>query len=237
MSFTDFIRLQNDWAHVLLSDERLAKVNVATRDQIIESGSKLPDETIAAETLVYTAERNGFRGAGVIVERPTLLPRTPNVPGPQGDIVLEFLILEDPEENLAPMTGTGLGADQIGQTILDIGHIFTSQGDGVYRAESLRPARDWEPLRGYRAMLRIEQNRGQTDRVAYPQFSIAGAVTILSPTGGAAIYFTTNGSCPAPSNKNATIYSAPLTLGAGTVLRAAAFKSGMIQSAIAMIKL
>lgn len=227
MAFTDFIRLQNDWAHVLLSDDWLAKVNIVTRDKLIEDAAATQDETLMAEVLAYTVERNGASGAGVIVEKPELVATLPNVPGPQGDLLFTFLILEDQLTN-----NTGRAADQIGQKILDIAHIFTSQGDGVYRADAnaLSGARDWEPLRAYRARLRIMNNRGQSDRVATPVYS---AGTITCATAGAASYYTTDGSCPAPSNKNATLYTAPLTLDAGTVLRAASFKSGYVQSAIA----
>lgn len=231
MAFTDFIRLQNDWAHVLLSDEWLDKVNIVTRERLILDGSQMPDETLAVETLAYLTERNGGSGVGVIVEKPELAVSLFNVPGPQGDLVITFLILEDPLTN-----NTGRAADQVGQKILDIGHIFTSQGDGVYTSapNALSAARDWEPLRAFRARLRIENNRGQTDRVATPQITPGlGNVSITSPTGGAQIYFTIDGTCPAPSNMTASFYNVPFSPPSGTMIRAAAFKSGMVQSAIA----
>ncbi|MEZ5305457.1 MAG: LamG-like jellyroll fold domain-containing protein, partial [Verrucomicrobiales bacterium] len=47
-------------------------------------------------------------------------------------------------------------------------------------------------------------------------------------TEGAAIYYTTDGSVPTPAN--GTLYAGPVAIGTTTVLRAAAFRDGFIQS-------
>ena len=51
---------------------------------------------------------------------------------------------------------------------------------------------------------------------------------LLQLTCGAAIYYTTDGSYPAPANAEATLYTAPFELpAAGTVVRAAGYATGM----------
>jgi hypothetical protein len=55
------------------------------------------------------------------------------------------------------------------------------------------------------------------------------AVGITSATGGANIYYTTNGSVPSPAN--GTLYSGPVTVSGTTLLRAGAFLSGYLSSA------
>jgi len=53
-------------------------------------------------------------------------------------------------------------------------------------------------------------------------------VAITTATQGAAIWYTTDASVPEPTNPAATLYTAPLTIGQHTTLRAAAFKAGWI---------
>jgi len=75
-------------------------------------------------------------------------------------------------------------------------------------------------------------------QVATPTFSPgAGAysnaqlVTIATSTGGAAIRYTVNGPDPTPTT--GTLYSSPVSVPASQTLRAIAYKSGMIDSAVA----
>jgi hypothetical protein len=71
-------------------------------------------------------------------------------------------------------------------------------------------------------------------QVSAPIFSPAGGtyataqtVAISSPTGGATIYYTTNGSTPATSS---TIYTTPLAISANVTIRAIATRSGYFNS-------
>jgi len=236
MSFTNFIQLQRDAAHLLLGDSWLQYINVVTREEILETGSTLPDETLAYETLAYTTERNGRRGCGVIVEKPEMAATHPNVPGPQGQIMLTFLVLENPLENEAIDIGTQIPADQVGQRILDLAHLWAVEGVGMFRADAaaMVAARDFEPLRGYRVRIRMEANRGQSERVLRVSIAVDGTtVTLTTATAGATIYYTTDGTSPGPSNSAAQIYSAPFTAADGAEVRAAGFKTGLIQSGIA----
>lgn len=244
MAFTDFLKLQDDGAHLLLSDGRLSSVNVVTREKLILDNSRLPDQTLAAEVLAYLTERNGRKGAGVIVEKPEFSVSLPNVPGPQGDITLTFLVLEDPLENEAPDSGTLMPADQIAQCILDLGHLWALEGIGIFAAaaDAMRAAKDFEPLRGYRVKLRSTSNRGQTQRICRVSITSAGdplLVTLATATAEADIWYVVGDGSPAPSNPAATKYADPFEAVAGSVVRAAAFavagsaSAGMLQSSVA----
>ncbi len=240
MAFTDFIQLQRDIAHALLSEPWLNYVNVVTREEIIENGSKLEDENLAAEVLCYDTMRNGKKGCGIIVEKPEMAAVFPNQPGPQGDLLVVCLVLENWADNYGEW-GTNLAADQVAQKILDIGHLWVIEGVGPLRSDdsAIVTAKEWEPLRAYKARLRVKANRGQTERVQRVSVSIAdqtGIVTLSTATAGADIYYTTDGSFPGPSNATAQLYDPdvpPTVIGTHGVLRSAGFKDGMIMSAIA----
>ncbi|MCA9217457.1 MAG: chitobiase/beta-hexosaminidase C-terminal domain-containing protein, partial [Planctomycetales bacterium] len=61
-------------------------------------------------------------------------------------------------------------------------------------------------------------------------YSETQTVEIATETEDADIYFTTNGSEPAPDNPAATKYASPVSISTTTVLRAAAFKDGLLPS-------
>jgi hypothetical protein len=111
-------------------------VNIVTRARLLLDSSRLPDQNTEAEVLAYMTPRNNKFGCGVIVEKPELVASLPNVPGPQGDLVIVCLVLEDPLQNLDPVNGTGLAADQVAQKIQDIGHHWGVEGLGTWRADT-----------------------------------------------------------------------------------------------------
>jgi hypothetical protein len=244
MSFTNFIQLQNDVAHLLMSDDWLANVNIVTRDRLVADASTQADQTLAAEVLAYLTERNGRRGCGIIVEKPKLAVTLPNVPGPQGEITLTCLVIEDPMENDAPTTGTNLPADQVGQRILDLGHLWVVEGLGTWRADAnaLSEADEWRPLRAYNATLRISCNRGQSQRAGRVGIALGGVniddmnreLILGCETENAQIYWTRDGSLPGPSNSGAELYNGPVIVPVGLEIRAASFvpDSALITSGI-----
>lgn len=239
-TFTDFIGLQHDFAHMLLCDDFLATVNIVTRKRLLlDADQRLPDKNMAAESLVYVTPRNKKHGVGVIVERPQMgvKPEFLGVPGPQGAIVLECLVIEDEMTNLGPTSGTGIAADQVGQRIVDLAHLWVCEGQGTYHAGNavMQEAKDWQPLSAYRVTMILDCNRGQTERVGRVGITLGDTtVTLSCGTAGAAIYYSTQaGKFPGPSD-GATLYGAPFAKpAAGTVIRAAAYKGGLIQSPMA----
>ena len=233
MSVTNFVKFQNFVAHYLSSYNALDNVNIVTRARLLADESRLPDQTLAAEVLAYITPRNGRVGAGVIVEPPGFEVGHPNLPGPEGDLTLELLILEDRITNLSPAEGTQLPADQICQTIMDALHWEQFEGFGQMFCDrsAMVPAKDFAPLDAYRIKFRLRMPRSQTAKVQPPVITEnSGVITLACLTAGAQIYYTTDESFPGRSNAAATLYDAAFPADVGTVINAAAYLDGMTPS-------
>lgn len=236
MSFTDFLKVQRYVAHALLSDEWLEHVNIATRDYILANASQLPDETLAAEVLVYITPRNGREGCGVIVEKPIFRVDAPNLAGPQGDLVLTCLILSDRLANEGPVTGTNRPANQVGQRILEMCHNWRIHPAGAFYADAnaLQEAKEFAPLDAWRVNLRMKLPRAQNTQVAEPTITADGLeITLACPTVDAEIFYTLDETMPAHQrggNPGSTRYTAPFTVESGDVVTVCAYKTDLIQS-------
>jgi hypothetical protein len=231
--FTNFIKFQNFVAHYLSSYNALDNVNIVTRETLLSSESRLPDETLAVEVLAYITPRNGRVGAGIIVEKPGFEVGSPNLPGPEGDLTLELLILEDRLTNAGPTEGTGLAADQIGQIIMDALHWQQFEGFGQMFCDrnAMTEAKDFQPLSAYRLKFRLRMPRGQTTKVAQPTITEnAGTITLACTTVDAQIYYTTDETFPGRSNAAALLYGVPFPVEVGTVINVAAYCDGLTPS-------
>ena len=250
MSFTDFIALQNDFAHLLLCDPWLAPVNIVTRHRLLENLDQLPDETYAAEVLAYITPRNqadGRTGAGVIIEQPEVEVNQAVSPGPQKDIILTALVLEEPLANNGPQTGTLLAADQIAQRILEVGHLWSADDLGDLHADrnAIAPAKDFEPLRAFRVKLRFLHSNSQTARISLPAIAIDGSfnVTLTTPSEApnSQLYYVLlpggvapdhSATFPGRSNPAAVKYTGAFPTQAGDVVRWAAHDPDFLPSRI-----
>ncbi len=231
MSYTDFIRPQNDVAHVLLSDEWLNNVNIVTRDRIIADESKLPDKTLALEVLAYITGRNGRHGCGVIIEKPGIDVENPNLPGPEMFLRISLLIVEEPLANNSAALGTLLPADQVAQRCLESLHGLAVEGMGELWADrnAIVPTEEvgGGGLREFRVNLRARLQRAQSERPAFPEITEnAGTISLSHTDASAVLYYTTDGTYPGPSNTKATRYADPFAVEDGTVIRAAAYVTG-----------
>ena len=251
-TLTDFKQLQRDAAFAYASDSRLQTVNIITREQLLADQSRLPDETLAAEVLGYITPRNGKQGICVIVEKPRFEVPNPSAPGPQGEIVIESLVLEDQLTNMDPAEGTGLAADYVAQVILEIAHGWNLnfQSDFVADRNAMAEAKEWQPLRAYKVQHRMVLSRAQTTRITTPTLiqdsPSAGMITLTNDpaTPDAVIYYTLDGDSPAPDNVRddgqcgSHLYTAPIVAPVGTtVFRWAAFKAGYLNSAFAQVNI
>lgn len=236
MSFTNFIKFQNFVAHYLCSYNALDRVNIVTRERLLADESRLPDETLAVEVLAYTTPREGGDGrigAGIIIEKPGFETTAPNLPGPEGHLTLEILVLEDRLTNSGPTEGTQLAADQICQTIMDALHWQQFEGFGQMFSDrnAMTEARDFQPLSAYRLRFKLRMPRAQTEKVAQPTITeVALSVTLACATADAQIYYTLDESYPGRSNPGAILYSAPFTVVAGDIINAAAYKEALTPS-------
>lgn len=232
MSFTDFVKLQTEVAHVLRADADLESVNIITRHQLIENESRLPDKTLALEVLAYITPRNGRKGCGIIVEKPEISVENPNLPGPECFTIITCLILEDRLQNEAPVSGTLKPADQAAQRILELLHGLIIENHGGFYAErnAIQPAPEFDPLVAYKVRLKVRLQRDQTARCATPTITEDAGTITLAVTDDSEIWFTTDESFPARFNPVATQYSAPFTAAAGVVIRWAAYAATRPQS-------
>jgi len=220
---TDFTQLQDDLLQVLLSSDTLANVNIVSYYKL-----RLQEEI--NYSAVCLTPRNGRAGCGVVIEVPTFEVNSPNVTGPIGDIVHSLVVVEEPTMNHEPTNGTLLTAYQVAQILLDVLHQWSNGGSGqVYaaaRAIADEPA--FQPgLLALRVQVKQKEVRAQTPRCAQPIVSeTTGFVTLACATPGATMYYTLDGTAPAPSNPGAQKYVAPFQTQSGQTIRYAAWAAG-----------
>jgi hypothetical protein len=240
VNFIDLVAVQKEFACLIGSDEQLLRVNIATRDYIMANASQLPDETLAAEVLVYITPREGADGrigCGIIVERPGLrIPQSVS-PGPQKILALEFLILEDRLINNGPTEGTGIASDWIAQRLVELGHNYYLEGIGEFHADpnAIQAARDFAPLDAWRVTLLCHLETQTPNRVTLPTISAdeLDRTVLTNVTADAEIFYTTDESMPARAgagNPGSVRYEAPVALETGTVIRWAAYKNDLLPS-------
>jgi hypothetical protein len=208
------IGLQTDAYYKLLAETALQNWNIVL----------LRDELFASEiavSAVWQTPRNGKAGGGIIVGMPLLTVEDPDAPGPELTANLIFTVLEQPDMNT-----TGLFSEDVVFLILQILHEFaTAQNCTLYAKGSVvTPNRDFEGIRGYNVRLEARLAGGGAIPAATPVITFAAdTATITCATGGAAIYYTTDGSFPSSANAAAQVYAAPVAVASGATVRAAAY--------------
>ena len=178
----------------------------------------------------------------------------PSVPGPVGNLVLSCVVVEEPNLNMEPETGTCLSAEAVAQFILDSSHQWEIGGVGVMCAvrEAIRGIGRTEDLHGvvgetslrdmfwdaqrfrglvaYRVKLQMQAAGAARPRVALPVAQVEGAeVTLSCATDGAAVYCAIDAGFPGPGNERAAQYEGPFEM-TGSLLRFAAYKEGWVRS-------
>lgn len=224
----DLVQLQSDVTMALLSDARLAAINVVQY-------RKLRQQSEVDASAIYAVPRKGEQaGSGVLVEMPTMRVTEPNLPGPSGQFLVTCVAVEEPNLNLTPVTGTQVQAEDVAQMVLECLHGLLIEGLGSLYADDrpITPTDEFQGLVAYRISLRLRltSNPKQIDRVAIPTIQEAGLqVTLACATAGADIYYTEDGTFPGPGNAAAVKYANTFAM-TGTVLRWAAYKAGMVGS-------
>jgi hypothetical protein len=131
--------------------------------------------------------------------------------------------------------GTQKQAARIALNVRDSLHLYFSGLTRTTLHEAPRPITPVEePEEGevsYIVTMHADFSTGRRQKVATPSGSAAdGELTLACATEDATIYVTTDGSYPGPANESAEIYTTPITLTEGLVIRAGAVKSGCCPS-------
>jgi len=250
----DFVQLQEDLTQGLLCESALQYINVVQY-------RKLRLQSEIDWSAIYAAPRNGRAGCGIVVEMPTFEVLHPNVSGPVGNLVLSCVVLEEPNLNADPATGTQMSAEAVSKFILDSSHQWEIGGVGVmaavreairglWRTEDLRgvvapgslrdaiwDAQRFEGLVAYRVKLQMQAAGRPVARASQPTAQQQQAeVTLACATEGAEVYYTTDGSFPGPGNPRAAKYRGPFQA-SGSVVRYAAYRGGMFRSGVGRTEL
>lgn len=227
---TDFVQLQEDLTQALLSATQLANINIVQLRKL-----RLQSEVDSA--VIYTKQRNGKAGCGILVEMPTGEVKKPNVPGPELTLVCSFLVVEQPMINLNPTTGTQMTAEEALQNVLDIFHQWQVDDMGAFYAapKPFEPVDATPGTVAYRVRFTLASPKQPTVRLTQPSIAEnALEITLANSADNpdAAIYYTTDGSYPAKTevNPGSTLYTVPFTVNSGDTIRWAAYRDGNTQS-------
>lgn len=232
MSDTSLIDLQLDIGGRLTADEGL--VDIPVYDE--RKADIATEIEVALGTLTG---KNGKMGACCVVLQPTASDEMPDAPFGPMKVNLSILVLENVLVNKGA-TGTGKHALTIARRIHRILKHYIPGGIAACLNPSTPTIVPVEnPLADVAYEVRFETTEadpGRELKVATPAISptsgtVPRTVTITCGTSGASIYYTLDGTYP--RSGNGTLYSGPVTVTQAAMLRAGAYKTGMIGSDIA----
>jgi hypothetical protein len=237
----DFVKIQEYLTQGLLCEETLGAINVKQWRKLRLQG-QIDESVIALEPRVPAgsdAPHAGRSGCGALVEMPSYEVVHENISGPPGLITASVLVLEEPNLNFAPETGTQMSAEEVAKFIADSTHQWVIGGSGIFTAvrKTIEPADEYPGLVGYRTKLHMQAPRNLLTRCAPVTVTeVALNVTLASATEGAAIYYTLDESFPGPANEEAVLYAEAFDMEAGQVLLVAAYKSGCLRSNVGRLE-
>jgi hypothetical protein len=227
MSDISIAVLQEDLGFFINSDAEFANVNVQLERKELYSS----EVAIAA---IWETVKGGASGIGVVIAMPKINVVSANGP-------LEFVcrqrltVLEEPNLNQTPGTGTQTFAEDLGAYLLQLLHEYALAQDITLYAEgeAMVPNREYKDIRGVDLDFNYKFAPTQLTRCATVpiSFSFGGdqqqLVTLSCATDGATIYFTGDGTFPGQANGAAQVYAAPFLATSGTQIRAAAIADGL----------
>lgn len=217
--------LQDDCTAKLNAEEFFSTVSVV-------SVRKLQIASEIAKKLPHLTQKNDKSGCGVLVGMPTIDVIDPDIPGPQLLVRQSFRVQESPLIN-GGANGTGKSAEEVALQILRTLHLFQIEGVTGLRGDkgAITPNTEFENLVTYDVTLTGRMANSGLEKVAMPSIEEAAlTVTLSCATADASIYYTTDDSFPGSGNSAAQPYGAPFAVESGTVVRWAAYKTGMIGS-------
>lgn len=227
--------LQQEIADRLAADAYFSDITVLT-----ERTADL-DNTISRALKLVTVKGSKI-GVAVVVGLFTGDADHPNAPGPSwSTAATRVTVFEHPMINTGA-TGTEKAAVDIAARVAQVLHDYLAGGIGqtllVQGKDAIQPvpASQLEPgTIAYQVRVETSLDSAALAKAAQPAIAAVpgtGKVTITlsSATSGAAIYYTTDYSLPRSGATGSTLYSAPFDISAACMLRAVAYKTGMVAS-------
>lgn len=176
-------------------------------------------------------KKNGKGGAAVTVTMPTGSTPEGNVPGPEIEERLTVRVQENPLFNMNADTGTRKSAEEIALEVLQLFHLFRSGGQTWYAArDSLIPSVEFVPKVTYDVTFLRKLVLAAPEKSRAPMFTPeegdAPQTVTIEAGGGAAVWYSTDGSYPTPDAEGSTLYAGPVEIDTPTILRAVAYEPG-----------
>lgn len=221
MSYAILDTIQADVLAVLKNLPALTGANILT-----DANGDL-DSRVDRLLGIQAAGSGGKRGLAVIVLAPEVDAPEENLPGPPMLLKLDVQILEHVQTNRGP-AGTGITSSQAALMALSALHLRMSGPLALYAApKAIQPLPVLDGLVSHSVTLQCRTGGVLPAKVASVHPSEADdVITLTCATEGAAIYYTTDGTYPTPTN--GTLYEEPLVgVTVGTYFRAAAYKAAM----------
>ena len=172
-------------------------------------------------------------GTWAVVQVPHAIVTSPTAPGPIFDPVEIAVHIR---ENIPVVTGPH--ALEVAETALALLHLYRPDtiNEVLCAAPNALTRMNESNVVGYEIRVRTQAGAAYAvPQLDAPTISSAGThspqtVTLASDKPGAAIYYTLDGSQPAPRGPTATLYTAPFTVSAPSLLRTRAWLAGYITS-------
>lgn len=201
-----------------------------------------PRANLAATAIIQGIEaalnclslKGGKGGAAVTVLMPTGDSPDGNVGGPELEERITVRVQELPLTNMGAQ-GTLKSAESIALEVLRLLHHFRSGGQVWYADnQALTPNLEFAPKVTYDVTFRRKLVLGTRPKAAMPMLTpedgAAPQTVTIEAAAGAAIYYTLDGSYPAPGAPGSTLYTAPVEVAAATIVRAVAYETGKAAS-------
>jgi len=220
------LQLQEDLTAKLLSEAALAKVNIVSLRKL------LIDSTVDV-SMAWLTPRAGKLGTGIVVGMPGFTEELKETGLSDVTVEVPIFCLEYPPSAQSAASGSRLTAPELaviarrllrGWVIEGVGSFFT-EGQAI---QPDAPPPDHDDVVCHVLTVKLRLRQVADTRCARPTISEAAlAVTLTNVTSGATIYYTKDGTFPGSGNSAALVYAAPFAVTSGTVVRWAAYKSGV----------
>lgn len=249
-------RLQLDMGAIAQAAPYFGNVSVTVnRPRASNTAVMIQDEIDKA--LLGLVEKNGAAGAAIVVDMPEGEAPHPESPGPDLLLLCKVRVIENPLINMGP-TGTLKSAEDLMLAVLNLfqGRFFQDSGSAMTTdREAYVPMLAYidQGMVGYECRFRMRMGLAGPKKTPMPVIS-GNAIDGVTIVGAGAIYFSTDGSYPTPTNGTALnppvlddagnpifddqgnpIFgeAVPINVAAGTLVRAVAYQNNQQASDLA----